>query len=204
MLPALRLVHHNRTVLRGLAGLVLALAAVAVPPAASAQRPPPFLLESRAGTQRGVQESYCVSMPAAGGSVAGCADTTDLPPRRLSVVRPRSLVTIVLRGAEIVRKGVGCADGCEAGAAVYRVDGDKSRPLRRFDLTSARTRWRVRLRPGRYELEVFVSRFRTPDRRVGDTSATFGLLVSRTRPLGIVRASEADRLAGRERGAPAP
>jgi hypothetical protein len=174
--------------LPGLAGLALTLTALAAPAAASAQRPPPFLLESRAGTQRGVQESYCVSMPSGTGAVAGCALMVDARPRRLSVVRPRERVTVVLRGATIVHEDPSCHPRCDAGAAAYRLRAEKGRVIRTFPLTSARTRWRVRLRPGRYELEVGVSRFTMPDGRTGDTSATFGLLVSRTRPLAIVRA----------------
>jgi hypothetical protein len=171
-------------VLRGLGGLVLTVGALAAAPVADAQRPPPLLLESRAGTQRAAQETYCVS----NGRVGACADFVDVRPQRLSVVRPGELVTIRLPRSEIIHESPNCHPRCEAGGFVYRLR-HKGRILRRFELTSAETEWRVRLRDGSYELEAYVAYFETADGLSGQTSGSFGLLVSKWRPLRIVSAS---------------
>jgi hypothetical protein len=169
--------------------------ALALPAAARAQRPPPILLESRAGVQRAVQESYCVSKVEATGGTGLCADTPDLRPRRLSVVRPGEAVTIRVPGARIVRRDPACHPRCEAGAAVFRL-GRRKTPIARFRLEGERTRWPVRLGPGVYEVEVFVGLFRTSDGRSGDTSGSLGILVSRTEPRRIVPAPSAPALTG--------
>jgi hypothetical protein len=167
---------------RVLALIPLALAIV-VPGAAWAthrQDPPPVDLESKAGLQRAVQETFCVSAPPDPGQTTGvtrCVDTVDLPPRRLSVVRPGEVVTISFRGATSISEG----------SAAVRVLGRRSY-VYRFRLAGPSTRWRVRLRPRAYEVEVF-ARFETADGRAGDTSATLGLLVARDRPLAIVPVS---------------
>ena len=166
--------------------LTLALT-LALPVAARAQRPPPILLESRAGVQRAVQESYCVSEVRDTGGTGVCADTPDLRPRRLSVVRPGEVVSIALPGATIVRRDPTCHPRCAAGAAVFRL-GRRKTLVGRFRLSGERTRWLVRLRPGAYEVEVFVGLFRTSDGRSGDTSGSLGILVSRTQPRRIVPA----------------
>jgi hypothetical protein len=176
---------------------VLAAAAAVLPPAADAQRPPPILLESRAGLQRAVQESYCVFDPAR--RVGACVDTVDALPRRFSVVRPGERVAIVLRNSRVVLDDPRCHPRCEAGAVIHRL-GTK-RVVRTIPISSARTRWRLRLGPGAYELEVFIGNFAAADGRTGDTSGTLGLLVSRTRRLAILPASAVAPprgLAGRE------
>ncbi|MDQ4081501.1 MAG: hypothetical protein M3123_01220 [Actinomycetota bacterium] len=176
--------------------LLLPLAlALALPVAARAQRPPPILLESGAGIQRAVQESYCVSKVDETGGAGVCADTPDLRPRRLSVVRPGEVVTIALPGATIVRRDPGCHPLCEAGAAVFRL-GRRKALVARFRLAGERTRWLVRLRPGAYEVEVFVGLFRTTDGRSGDTSGSLGILVSRTQPRRIVPVAPRPALTG--------
>jgi hypothetical protein len=145
-------------------------------------RPPPILMRSKAGTQRAVQESFCVSyVDAFGTSVFGCGDTTDLLPRRLSVVRPGDRVQIRLRGARVLKRAPGCGPSgrCEAGVAVSRLGCPGT--VARFDLKSNRTTWRARLAPGAYELEVFVGRFAI-ESATGDTSGSLGLLVDRDRP----------------------
>jgi hypothetical protein len=132
---------------------------------------------SKAGTQRAAQESFCVQWPPHGETSGGgiCADTDDLLPRRLSVVRPGEVVTIRLRGATSLSEG----------SAAVRVLG-KERSIRRFPLRGPSTRWRVRLRPGAYEVEVSVGRFETSDGRVGDTGGSLGILVDRERKLRLV------------------
>ena len=62
--------------------------------------------------------------------------------------------------------------------------------MRSVPLSAPSTRWRVRLRPGAYEVEVF-ARFETADGRTGDTSGSLGILVDRKRRLAIVPLSAA-------------
>ena len=150
---------------------------------------PPILMQSKAGTQRAMQESYCLSYVTQDGTfVHGCADVFfDLPPRRLSVVRPGERVGIRLRDARILLRSSGCGlDGrCEAGIVVSRLGCRKI--VARFDLKPRRTTWRARLAPGAYDLQVFVGRFTTDSAR-GDTSGSLGLLVDRNRPREIISA----------------
>lgn len=137
------------------------------------QRPPPIILTTETDMQRATQESYCVSSPShdgEGGGVTACGDTPDLLPRRLTIVRRGEVVTISFRGATSV------ADG----QAAVRVLG-RERFFRTFQLDGPRTRWRVRLSPGRYEVEVS-GRFETADGRSGDTSGSLGLRVRRAQP----------------------
>lgn len=143
---------------------------------------PATVLSSRAGRQHGVQGSYCVSYPVDErdtGRVTQCVDAVpDLHPNRLSVVRPREVVMIAVREATMVT----------GGAAVFRLGCD-DRAIRRFSLAERTTRWRVRLTPGAYEIDVFV-RFETADGRSGDTSGLVGLVVSRTRERRIIPAPD--------------
>ncbi len=74
--------------------------------------------------------------------------------------------------------------------ASIRVLG-RERSISSFRIPGPRKRWRVRLRPGAYEVEVF-GRFHMPDGRTGDTSGSLGVLVARDRalrllPLGAVQ-----------------
>jgi hypothetical protein len=154
----------------------VSLGVAAVPGLALAtdlQRPPPIILTTKTDTQRAVQEGFCVLWPPHDGVTSGggtCAYTDDLLPRRLSVVRRGALVTISFRGATSVT---------DAEAAV-RVLG-RERYIRSFPLTGPKTRWRVRLRPGKYEVEVF-GRFETADGHYGSTSGSLGLHVRRAKP----------------------
>ncbi len=158
---------------------VLAAAFTLAVPALSTHRkhPPPTVLVSKAGTQRAAQESSCVDLFSHDDGTlveSNCGDGPGLPPRRLSVVRPGEVVTIAFRGATEISDG----------SAAVRLLG-KRRFLSRFELPAPRTRWRVTLRPGAYEVEVF-ARFQTADGRAGDTSASVGVLVDRKRKLAIV------------------
>jgi RTX calcium-binding nonapeptide repeat (4 copies) len=144
------------------------------------QRPPPVFLVSRAGSQRSVQESFCVHISYDDGTGLGlCADTTDLEPRRLSVVRPGERITIRLRGAT----------SAEGEVAVYP-RGCEDRARWSFAITGRTTHWtvpRTIRREQRFELDLFAD-FTTGDGRQGDTSNTVGLLVSRARRREIIRA----------------
>lgn len=132
-------------------------------------RPPKIVLTSVAGRQRAVQESYCVQRTSEDGTmVSGCADTVELGPRQLSVVRPGETVTIRLRGATVVE-----------GIATVHPLGRTGKTVLRFRLKGPQTRWRIRLRPRAYEIDVEVARFETSDLRRGDTSGTVGILVAR-------------------------
>ena len=165
------------SVARLLASLAfVALGAAAVPASALAthrKQPPPIILTTKADTQRAAQESYCVLSPAHDGESSGvgvCRASNDQRPRRLSIVRPREVVTISFRGAAFITDG----------SASVRVLGTQ-RSIRRFTLDRPATRWRVRLRPGKYEIQVF-GRFGTADGRSGDTSGSLGLHVRRAQP----------------------
>lgn len=156
--------------------------------AAETIAPPPILMSSKAGTQRAVQESFCVSYVNADGALVHlCADTADALPRRLSVVRPGERVQIRLRGAHVLRRALGCGPSgrCEAMVAVSRLGCRKI--VARFDLKPNRTTWRARLAPGAYELEVFVGRFATAS-ATGDTSGSLGLVVDPDRLREIISA----------------
>jgi hypothetical protein len=150
---------------------------------------PPILMQSKAGTQRAVQESYCLAYNGENGTpVFGCGDVfMHLLPRRLSVVRPGERVQIRLREARILLRSPGCgpAGRCEAAVAVSRLGC--RRIVARFDLRPGRTTWRARLAPGAYELDVFVGNFTTGSAG-GDTSGSLGLLVDRNRPREIISA----------------
>ena len=155
---------------------LVSIGAVTVPSLALArhlQHPPPIILTTKTDTQRAAQGSYCVAAPAHDGSGTGggiCAYSDDVSPRRLSVVRRGALVTISFRGATSVTEGV---------ASVHVLG--RERHFRTFALTGPKTRWRARLRPGKYEIEVF-AHFETTDGRYGDTSGSLGLHVRRAKP----------------------
>jgi hypothetical protein len=146
------------------------------------QRPPVVTLVSKSPPQRGVWGSFCVFMPPdeEGSSVGLCADFADDPePRRLSVVRPGERVTMLLRKTTSASGRVSVyARGCE------------DRPARRtFEIKGRRTSWVVprRSRPGRrFELALGFE-FETVDGRRGDTEASLGMLVSKTRDRALVR-----------------
>jgi hypothetical protein len=150
---------------------------------------PPILMQSKAGTQRAVQESYCFGYVDENGiPVNGCGDVAGNPlPRRLSVVRPGEHVQIRLRDARIILRSSGCgpAGRCDAGVAVRRLGC--RRIIARFNLKPSRTTWRARLAPGAYELSVGISNFTTGSAG-GDTSGSLGLLVHRNRPRKIISA----------------
>jgi len=59
--------------------------------------------------------------------------------------------------------------------------------LCRADKRRPSFQWRVRLGPGKYQLEVF-TRFHMPDGRYGDTVAGLGLYVDSEDPLRIIAA----------------
>ena len=148
------------------------------------QYPPPIVLAAKTDTQRAAQESFCVFAPPDPGQEVGvtrCVDYVDMPPRRLSSVRWGAPVTISFRGASSVTDGY----------ARIRVLG-RQRFFHTFALDGPETRWRVRLRPGKYEVEVF-GRFRADDGRFGDTSGSLGLRVRRPQPVsGAVVGSVVD------------
>ena len=134
--------------------------------------PPPIILTTKTDTQRAVQESYCVLAPKHDGEGfrGFCADSFDEPPRRLSVVRRGAAVTISFRRATSVTDG----------QASVRVLG-RERSFRRFALDGPKTRWRVRLRPGKYEIEVSGD-FEMANGRFGGTRGSLGLHVRRAQP----------------------
>jgi hypothetical protein len=146
-------------------------------PDTEAQTPPPIVLVSKAGRQRAVQESFCVESDTETGTRRRCVDMVDGRPRRLSVVRPRGRIAIIID------------DATEASGIVTVQRLGRTRDVARFRVQGPRTPWRIRLRPGAYEVEVEVSAFRTADGRRGDTSGSLGLLVDRNRRISIIPVS---------------
>ena len=158
--------------------MLAVLAVVVAAPPGLAQTPPRMLLDAKAGTQRALQESYCVSQVTAEGGVTGCADTSDVRPRRFLSVQRRELLGFRLRRGVIVREHPACHPSCEAAIALYRLDArGRKRLLRVIDLPASPTNFRAPRRTGRYELEVFIGRFEIDDGRSGDTSGSFGIRV---------------------------
>ena len=153
-------------------------AVIVAAPAASAQTPPRMLLDAKAGTQRALQESYCVSQVTGDRGVSVCADTIDARPTRFLRVQRRELLTFRLRRGVILRESPECHPSCEAGIALYRLDArGRKHFVRAVDLPASPTTFRAPRRAGRYELEAFVGLFQTPDGRSGDTSGSFGIRV---------------------------
>jgi hypothetical protein len=172
-------VAHRRVLTAVLAVIVGPFAAVLGGAASAAkevpQRPPVITLLSKSPPQRAVWESFCVSVVGFGEL---CADTPNLEPRWLSVVRPGERVTIVFEKTMKVSGDVW----------VYKRGCEREPARRTFATTKARTHWVVpRSFRGRFELNLFADEFHTADGRVGDVSATLGILVSKTRPKGLVR-----------------
>jgi hypothetical protein len=150
---------------------VTAFSAAVVPAQARATRrqdPPHILLQVPGETQRGVQGTFCVQVPPHGDDTTGvsrCADYIDWDPRRFTMVRPRSVIQIVVKNAVTA----------EGAVFVRRLNAAET-VVRRFDFATPVRRWRVRLPSGRYELDVN-ARFEMPDGRSGDTAAALGLRV---------------------------
>jgi hypothetical protein len=135
--------------------------------------PPPFTLGSAAGTQVGVQSTYCITGPSSG----ACADYVEIgPPGELSVVRPGETVQLVFEGAE----------SAEGVVSVYRLGRRKK--IASIELAGPSTSWTVDLEPGSYELEVFAI-FAT-ESTSGDTSASLGVLVDDAAAVEIVPAPD--------------
>jgi hypothetical protein len=130
-------------------------------------------MKTRAGALAGQQGSYCLSTD----SESQCVDMLWPHPSAAAVVRPREW--IVLRSSEgslssptVAVGALGC-DGSGGTVAIHKRSG----------------LWRLRAprRPGGYAL-VVSARFRTDAAR-GDTTAGFGIIVSRTKARAIVPAS---------------
>lgn len=139
----------------------------------SQQRPPAVELETAAGTQRGVEGSYCVTDSAAG--VGTCADAAGpIRPREVSIVRPGERVVLRLAGAESA-----------GGTATVRRLGCEER-VAGVELAGRETEWRVELPEGAYELAVFATF--AAGSASGDTSGVLGLLVDAEAPLEVRRA----------------
>jgi len=146
---------------------------------AAAKRPPRLLLDTASGTQRALQETFCISYATPEGGVDQCADMLDARPTRFLTVRARETLTFRLRRGVIVREDPRCHPSCGAGIAIYRL-GDRGRKhfVRTIDLPASPTQFPAPRRPGRYELEAFVGLFMVDDGREGDTSGSFGIRVS--------------------------
>lgn len=161
----------------GVAGVSSEAAAYTVSADPSKQRPPRIVLKSKAGLQRAVWGSFCVTVPDDGMAVVLCVETLDSPPRRLSVVRPGEWVTLRFRETTSVTGEVSVQRGLCQGKVV-----------RSFAIENPRTVWRVprRFRSGRqFELSLGAE-FAMADGRTGSTEASLGLLVSTTRRRAVI------------------
>lgn len=140
--------------------------------------PPPVVLESEAGRQVGVRGGYCVHNFESGQGL--CVDAMRPEAAQASIVRPGELVTIALEGARAV-KAEGCHSRDTSCVGEIRVSpaGCKAKSAmaaRVFLERGSEMPWRVDLRPGLYELQLFFY-FDSDDGRTGDGSAALGLLV---------------------------
>jgi hypothetical protein len=137
-----------------------------------APEPPAIVLSSAAGKQTAVQESFCVTDPAAGTGI--CADTPDLDPEQVSIVGPGEEVSVAFADGgngelSLAARPLGCTD----------------RELAPIDLVDGQ--WTVDLEPGAYELQAFAT-FGDATAPSGDTAGSLGLLVDPDREPAIVRA----------------
>jgi hypothetical protein len=135
-------------------------------------RPPDLSLRSFAGAQAGVQGSYCVRDSTQG----VCGDTTQPLANVVSIVRPG--------GRLALRPSEGSLTSVSVSLGALRCNGTW-RSLR-VRLRNGVWQFSAPKRPGAYGLFVF-ARF-TTEQTSGDTSAGFGLLVSRNKPRRIVPA----------------
>jgi hypothetical protein len=147
-------------------------------PPEAALAPPPVVLESEAGRQVGVRGGYCVTNAESGQGL--CVDAMRPEAAQASIVRPGEIVTIVLEGARAV-KAEGCHSRDTSCIGEIRVSpaGCKAKSAlaaRVFLERGSEMPWRVDLRPGLYELQLFFY-FDSDDGRTGDGSAALGLLV---------------------------
>jgi hypothetical protein len=149
----------------------LALGCVATAGAAATLQPPALSLKSKAGTQAGVQGSYCIRSE----TVTQCADSIGPHASVLAVVRPGERLVLGANAALNAPKASLGLVGCGTGS---------SKPFHRHAGV-----WRLAApkRPGAYEVGVSTS-FTTETVR-GDTSVAFGILVSRHKARRIVPAA---------------
>jgi hypothetical protein len=133
-------------------------------------KPPPILLVSRAPKQEANQSSFCVDYvdQASGQGQGVCSDGVPVFPKEISTLHPGDWANLLLAGAFVN----------EEGSVVVRPLGCKDEETLSFDLAAgmSETHWRVDLKPGAYQLDVF-ARFGSNDGRGGDVSGTLGLLV---------------------------
>jgi hypothetical protein len=125
-----------------------------------------------AGVQPGAQGSYCVRDSTQG----VCGDTTQPHPSLVSIVRPGGRIAVRPSEGSLSSLSVSLGSlGCNGTWATLRVR-----------LRNGVWQFTAPKRPGAYELFVF-ARF-TTEQTTGDTSAGFGLLVSRTKARRIAPA----------------
>jgi hypothetical protein len=164
----------NETGVPGSSGAESVPAETLAPPIAtldeSMLKPPPILLVSRAGKQEAIQSSFCVQYvdQASGQDQGVCADGVPVFPKEVSTLQTGDWANLVLAGAFVK----------DEGSVVVRPLGCKDEETLSFDLTAgmSETHWRVQLKPGAYQLDVF-ARFGSNDGRSGDVTGTVGLLV---------------------------
>jgi hypothetical protein len=149
----------------------------------SALKPPPILLISDTGKQKGVYGSYCVDYvdEASGQGQGVCGDTAGAPvPESVTTVGPGDPVTIVLQGATV-----------KGGTVTVRPLGCTDQEVEKLELPpSGELRWRVDLEPGGYQLDLFVTHFESETGSSGDVSGSLGLYIASGKngdALGVVQ-----------------
>ena len=137
---------------------------------------PALVLASRAGEQAGVVVRYSVETDEGGYG----SEMTPARPKKLTIARPGETVAILFLGTEPAERLV-----------TVRALGCKDRVLGSAELEASVADWPVPTRPGAYEVEVTVPRFEAVEGGTGTATAVFGLLVDKTRPRAVIRASRA-------------
>jgi hypothetical protein len=143
--------------------------------------PPEIVLRSSGGQQEAVAGSFCSSYtePATGEGEGVCGDSGPVHPDAVTVAQRGDEVTLVFRGAEIVRPD-GCHGDDDQGCIGFihvRPLGCENREVDRVPLAlGPETAWRIDLASGAYELDVF-GYFESSDGATGDVSGSLGLLV---------------------------
>ena len=172
--------------------------AEALAQAQSVLRAPEILVVAAAARQRAAPAKSCVLTVAQGrGEGAGKCTILKRPvhPRAFTVVAPGDVIEIAVPGAKIIKRP-GCTDPRECGGwVVVRRAGCRRGKVASFPLSRARTRWRVGLAPGAYELTISVD-FETPEALTGDATAIAGLLVAEGATLRVASGTRITRTCG--------
>lgn len=138
-------------------------------------KPPPIVLEGRAGRQTGVLVRYSVETDSGGYG----GETASTRPAKLTVARPRERLSLAMAGVGPTQRVV-----------LVRELGCRYRALSSTVLPQDREHWTAPGRPGAYELEVAVPRFEPDEGGTGSATVVFGLLVDPSREPALIPATQ--------------